>query len=59
MLRALRTLPARQRACVILRFYAAIGIEEIADTLGISTNSVKTHLKRAMVHLRAELEGTR
>ena len=45
---ALRTLPRRQRDCLILRYYDELGIDEIADTLGISRNSVKTHLTRGM-----------
>jgi RNA polymerase sigma-70 factor (sigma-E family) len=59
VLAALRTLPDRQRACVVLRFYGGAGIDEIGATLGIAPNSVKTHLQRAMSHLRSELEATR
>lgn len=56
---ALRTLPARQRDCVVLRYYFESGIAEIAATLGISENSVKTHLKRGLASLERNLEGTR
>ena len=59
VLAALRTLPERQRACVVLRFYGGAGIDEIGTTLGISPNSVKTHLQRAMTHLRSELAASR
>ena len=45
---ALRELPHRQRDCLILRYYDELGIDEIADLLGISRNSVKTHLTRGM-----------
>jgi len=45
---ALRTLPRRQRDCLILRYYDELGIDDIADTLDISRNSVKTHLTRGM-----------
>ncbi len=45
---ALRELPHRQRDCLILRYYDELGIDEIADVLGISRNSVKTHLTRGM-----------
>lgn len=48
---ALRTLPLRQRDCVVLRYYFELGIPEIAETLGISANSVKTHLKRGLAAL--------
>jgi RNA polymerase sigma factor (sigma-70 family) len=52
---AVRRLPARQRDCVTLRYFEELGIERIATTLGLSQNSVKTHLKRAMVALDREL----
>ncbi|HUQ62307.1 MAG TPA: sigma-70 family RNA polymerase sigma factor [Acidimicrobiales bacterium] len=46
---ALRDLPHRQRDCLVLRYYQELGIDDIAETLGISRNSVKTHLKRGLV----------
>jgi RNA polymerase sigma-70 factor (sigma-E family) len=52
---ALRTLPHRQRDCVVLRYYDELGIDDIASTLGISRNSVKTHLGRALDTLEREL----
>ena len=59
VLDAVRDLPLRQRSCVILRYYDELGIAGIAETLGISQNSVKTHLKRAMASLAGRLEGGR
>jgi RNA polymerase sigma factor (sigma-70 family) len=53
---ALRRLPSRQRDCVVLRYHFEAGIPEIADTLGISPNSVKTHLKRGLAALEKLLE---
>ena len=55
---ALRTLPRRQRDCLILRYYDELAIDDIAGTLGISRTSVKTHLTRAMRALERELGGT-
>ena len=52
---ALRTLPRRQRDCLILRYYDELGVDDIADTLGISRNSVKTHLTRGMAALESQL----
>ena len=52
---ALRELPRRQRDCLVLRYYEEQGIDEIATTLGISRNSVKTHLTRGMQALREVL----
>ncbi|MGK2950711.1 MAG: RNA polymerase sigma factor [Acidimicrobiales bacterium] len=55
VIEALRELPLRQRDCVVLRYYFDAGIAQIADTLGISQNSVKTHLKRGLSALEARL----
>jgi RNA polymerase sigma factor (sigma-70 family) len=56
VLDAVRSLPARQRDCITLRYFEDLGIEAIAATLGLSANSVKTHLKRAMASLGRVLE---
>ena len=55
MLDALRELPVQQRNCVALRYFDELGIAAIASTLGISENSVKTHLKRGMASLARRL----
>lgn len=55
ILEALRGLPPRQRDCLVLRFYLELSSTEIADTLGISANSVKTHVKRGIAVLRSTL----
>ena len=54
---ALRSLPARQRDCLVLRFYFELSEREIAATLDISPNSVKTHCRRGMGSLRDQLGG--
>src|SRR5258705_1850332 len=48
VLDAVRRLPTRQRDCIALRYFEELSIEGIASTLGLSRNSVKTHLQRAM-----------
>ena len=53
VLAALDALPARQRECLVLRFYGELSEAEIAAALSISANSVKTHLRRGMHALRA------
>ncbi|HSF87651.1 MAG TPA: SigE family RNA polymerase sigma factor [Acidimicrobiia bacterium] len=53
---ALRTLPGRQRDCLVLRFYFELTEREIAETLSISVNSVKTHCRRGIATLRRDLE---
>lgn len=54
-LTALRTLPDRQRACLVLRYYLDLSERDIADTLDISKNSVKTHTRRGLAALKAQL----
>ena len=56
VLLALRTLPDRQRACLVLHYYEELSIAEVADTLRISTNSVKTHCRRGLATLESRLE---
>lgn len=56
---ALRSLPPRQRDCVVLRYYLELPIGEVAHTLGLSANSVKTHLQRGLRSLHETLEVTR
>jgi RNA polymerase sigma factor (sigma-70 family) len=51
VLEAVRSLPIRQRDCVTLRYFTEQGVDAIADTLGVSPNSVKTHLKRGLANL--------
>jgi RNA polymerase sigma factor (sigma-70 family) len=51
VIEAVRGLPVRQRDCVTLRYFEEYSIDRIAETLGLSVNSVKTHLRRGMQHL--------
>jgi RNA polymerase sigma-70 factor (sigma-E family) len=53
---ALRTLPAGQRNCLVLRYYLELSNPEIAETLGVSVNTVKTQLRRGMAALARLLE---
>lgn len=58
VLNALRTLPERQRACLVLHYYEQLSMPEVAATLRISTNSVKTHCRRGLAALESRLEQT-
>ncbi|MFM2076878.1 MAG: hypothetical protein RJA49_768 [Actinomycetota bacterium] len=58
VLDAVRALPARQRDCVALRYFEETSIDGIAATLGLSVNSVKTHLRRALASLDRALVET-
>lgn len=53
LLGAVRALPARQRCSVVLRYYGEFSVEETAAAMGVSVNTVKTHLRRALEDLRA------
>jgi len=55
VLTALRDLPVRQRTCLVLRYYDELGPDDIATELGISRNSVKTHLQRGLAALEERL----
>ncbi|HMJ77634.1 MAG TPA: sigma-70 family RNA polymerase sigma factor [Iamia sp.] len=59
ILSALATLPARQRAVVVLRFLDDLSEAETAAVLGIAPGSVKTHSHRALARLRTTLEEDR
>jgi RNA polymerase sigma factor (sigma-70 family) len=51
VIESVRQLPVRQRDCIALRYFEEMPLDEIATTLGVSVNSVKTHLRRAMARL--------
>jgi RNA polymerase sigma-70 factor (sigma-E family) len=57
MLAALDQLPRRQREVLVLRYYGELTETEIAEALGISAGSVKTHAHRGLAALAAALEG--
>jgi RNA polymerase sigma factor (sigma-70 family) len=59
VIEAVRALPVRQRDCVTLRYFEELGIDAIATTLGLSPNSVKTHLQRGLAGLERSLSGSR
>lgn len=56
---AVRTLPERQRACVVLRYFEDLPEAEIAETLGCSRGTVKSQLSKARATLGKKLEEER
>jgi RNA polymerase sigma-70 factor (sigma-E family) len=56
---ALRQLPARKRACVVLRYYYGLSERETALTLGIAVGTVKSQSSRGLEELAVLLHGSR
>ncbi len=56
VVQALARLSPRQRACVVLRYFEDMTIEQVAETLGNAPGTVKRHLHDAMHVLRGVLE---
>jgi RNA polymerase sigma factor (sigma-70 family) len=52
---AVRRLPARQRAAVVLRYELQLTAAEIAETLNVPIGTVKSTLHRALARLRLEV----
>jgi RNA polymerase sigma-70 factor (sigma-E family) len=50
--RALAALPARQRAVLVLRYFEDLPEAQVADLLGCSVGTVKTHTSRGIRRLR-------
>lgn len=58
MCRALLTLPPRQRAVIVLRYYEELSELEIAAVMAISPGTVKSQAARALRHLAATVKAT-
>jgi RNA polymerase sigma-70 factor (sigma-E family) len=52
VLGALALLPPRSRAVVVLRYWADLSVEQVAEVLGCSTGNVKSQSARALSKLR-------
>ncbi len=59
LLGELGKLPRRQRAVLVLRYYEDRGDSEIADLLGCSRGTVRSHASRALAALRVEMSPRR
>lgn len=58
MAELLAQLPPAARAVVVLRYQEDLDPVDIASTLDMSINTVKSHLKRSLTVLRARIQGT-
>ena len=52
---AMATLPARQRATLVLRFYCDLTVEDTAAAIGCGIGTVKSQSARALGNLRVAL----
>lgn len=52
LMQALAQLPARQRACVVLRYYEDLSVEDVAEALGCRAGTVKSQTARGLAALR-------
>ncbi|HEX6339379.1 MAG TPA: SigE family RNA polymerase sigma factor [Jiangellaceae bacterium] len=55
LIRALKALPARQRATIVLRYWSGLSVDEAAAELGCSAGTVKSQTARAISTLRGLL----
>jgi RNA polymerase sigma factor (sigma-70 family) len=58
VMQALSALPPSQRACVVLRHYTGLSLQQTADILGIGVGGVKSQTSRGLTHLRELLDLT-
>ena len=55
LLDGIADLPAQIRAAVVLRYYADLSVDEVAQALGKSPNTIKAQLQTALDRLRIHL----
>src|SRR4051812_6443319 len=58
LMSALADLPARQRACVVLRYFEDLSVSDTAAALGCGSGTVKSQTSRALASLRSALDGS-
>ena len=51
---AVRRLPARQRAALVLRYFLDLSDQDIADSLSCSVATVRSQISRALANLRVQ-----
>ncbi|MBT0585138.1 RNA polymerase sigma factor [Alteromonas oceanisediminis] len=56
LMQAMQSLPVNQRAVVELKYFGQFTFDEIADQMGLSSNTVKSRLYSALAKLKQSLE---
>jgi RNA polymerase sigma factor (sigma-70 family) len=56
--RALSTLPARQRAAVVLRYFHDLSDQQVAEAMGCRATTVRSLISRALSTLRGDAAST-
>lgn len=59
VLEALRALGPRQRACLVLRYYEDLSVEQTAEILGCSEGTVRSQASRGLEALRKAIDQRR
>jgi RNA polymerase sigma-70 factor (sigma-E family) len=57
VIEALAALPPRQRACLVLRYFEDLSVEETAEAMGTRTGTVKSQSARGLDAMRRSLRG--
>lgn len=58
LMAALEQLPPRQRACVVLRYFEDLSVEQTAALLGCTEGTVKSQTSRGLFSLRSMFEDS-
>ena len=58
LLTALKSLPEKQRATVVFRYYCDLSEAETADAMGCSVGTVKSSASRGLAHLRTAMASS-
>ena len=58
LMTALAGLPPRQRACVVLRYFEDLSVEDTAALLGCTEGTVKSQTSRALFSLRTTFDDS-
>jgi RNA polymerase sigma-70 factor (sigma-E family) len=57
LVRALQRIGARRRACIVLRYFDDLSVQQTASALGCTEGAVKSQTSRGLDDLRAALES--